>query len=310
MKKHYRTEHNCLNCGNTFEGKFCNNCGQENLELHEDFGHVMAHAVGDYFHFDEKFFHTLRPLLFSPGKLTVDYMAGKRTQYLHPIRMYIFISLVYFILLFSNTNRQNEIEQRQVTTGHAIGKDKASVGVATFTFTNKGDTTYQQYLQLQQKLPADKRDNIFDRYITKKFYDWKARGLTPDEAIRESFQHNFPKAMFFLLPLFALFLKIAFRKNHKYYVEHLIYAFHLHCFIFLFSTIIILLEIILPDAFGKSLRDLSFLVVLYYVYRSLRVIYQRSAWRTITKMIGVYSMYFASFIIVVIVLLGITAVMS
>jgi hypothetical protein len=100
MKKHYRHENNCLNCGTTLEGKYCHNCGQENLEIKETFGHMMNHAISDYFHFDHQFFHTLKPLFFKPGYLTNEYMAGRRAQYLHPVKMYIFISLVYFLLFF------------------------------------------------------------------------------------------------------------------------------------------------------------------------------------------------------------------
>jgi len=351
MKKHYRTENNCLNCGNAFEGHFCNNCGQENLELKEDFGHLMVHAVGDYFHFDEKFFHTLKPLLFQPGKLTVDYMAGKRTQYLHPIRMYIFISLVYFILLFSHNNDEKRAEQKQATTEHvvdsvnraindyqgltpaqkqalqqqtgrfAIGKkikanqkNTATIGpFGSIVFDSDRLGTYQQYLQKQQKLPADKRDDFVDRYINKKFYEWKARGQTPNEAIVESFKHNFPKMMFLLLPLFAWFLKIAFRKNHKYYVEHLIYSFHLHCFVFLFSTIIILIQMILPNSWhsiSEIIGLLSFFTVIWYVYRSLRTIYKRTRFRTITKMVGISLSYWASFMLCVIILFVLTAMFA
>ena len=102
MKKHYRAENDCLNCGATLQGKFCHVCGQENLEIKESFGHLMNHAVSDYFHFDDKFFNTLKPLLFKPGKLTNEYMAGKRASYLHPVKMYIFISFIYFVLLFSD----------------------------------------------------------------------------------------------------------------------------------------------------------------------------------------------------------------
>src|SRR5476651_968894 len=101
MKKHYRTENDCLNCGATLQGKFCHVCGQENLQMKESFGHMMTHAISDYFHFDDQFFNTLKPLLFKPGKLTNEYMAGKRVRYLHPVKMYIFISLIFFILLFS-----------------------------------------------------------------------------------------------------------------------------------------------------------------------------------------------------------------
>src|ERR1700760_3017426 len=102
MKKHYRKENDCLNCGATLQGHYCHVCGQENLQIKESFGHMMNHAISDYFHFDHQFFHTLKPLLFKPGFLTTEYMAGRRAQYLHPVKMYIFISVVYFLLLFQS----------------------------------------------------------------------------------------------------------------------------------------------------------------------------------------------------------------
>lgn len=351
MKKHYRTENNCLNCGYTFNGHFCNNCGQENLELKEDFGHLMAHAVGDYFHFDEKFFHTLKPLFFSPGKLTVDYMAGKRTQYLHPVRMYIFISLLYFVLLFSNNGEENRVEQKHITKekildtadraindeegltpaqkkalhenlsrfniGKKVKADKkntATIGpFGAIIFDSDSASTYQQYLQIQQKLPAGKQDGFIDKYLTKKYYEWKEKGLTPNEAIAESFKHNFPKMMFLLLPLFAWFLKVAFRKNRKYYVEHLIYSFHLHCFVFLFLTFIMLINMVLPYSWhvvSSGIELLATLTIGWYVYRSLRTIYQRSRLRTITKMLGISVAYWTSFMLCVTILLIFTAMFA
>src|SRR5471030_392463 len=105
MKKHYRTENDCLNCGAELQGRFCHVCGQENLQIKENFGHMMNHAISDYFHFDHHFFNTLKPLVLNPGKLTNEYMAGKRVRYLHPVKMYIFISLVYFLLLFNSNTK-------------------------------------------------------------------------------------------------------------------------------------------------------------------------------------------------------------
>lgn len=135
MKKHYRHEEDCLNCGTQLQGHFCHVCGQENLQIKENFGHLMQHAVADYFHFDEKFFHTLKPLLFKPGKLTIDYMAGKRTQYLHPIRIYIFISLVFFLLYFNSGPEQQTTATRSFNKEHftdslnnALRKQGISVG--------------------------------------------------------------------------------------------------------------------------------------------------------------------------------------
>src|ERR1700744_2185987 len=115
MKKHYRHENDCLNCGTILEGHYCHNCGQENLQIKEGFGHMMNHAISDYFHFDHQFFHTLKPLLFKPGFLTNEYMAGRRAQYLHPVKMYIFISLVYFLLLFKSGHEPVHINRTHTT---------------------------------------------------------------------------------------------------------------------------------------------------------------------------------------------------
>ena len=105
--KHYRIKKDCLNCGATVEDNFCTICGQENLELKEPFWHFIGHSISHYFHFDSKFFNTLTPLLTQPGQLTLDYIAGKRAIYLHPVSMYIFVSIVYFLVL-SVTNHPVE----------------------------------------------------------------------------------------------------------------------------------------------------------------------------------------------------------
>ncbi len=120
MKKHYRTENDCLNCGAELQGKFCHVCGQENLQIKESFGHMMEHAISDYFHFDHQFFNTLKPLLFKPGFLTNEYMAGRRVSYLHPVKMYIFISVVYFLLLFQSGQQVGNVNYNVKTPTKGI----------------------------------------------------------------------------------------------------------------------------------------------------------------------------------------------
>ncbi|MGV3545890.1 MAG: DUF3667 domain-containing protein [Pedobacter sp.] len=103
-----RKEKNCLNCGHHVEETYCPHCGQENIELKEDAWHMITHAIADYFHFEHKFFGTIKPLLFKPGKLTVEYVAGKRASFLHPIKLYIFISIVFFIVIFSGNKKKEK----------------------------------------------------------------------------------------------------------------------------------------------------------------------------------------------------------
>jgi len=100
MKHHLRKEKNCLNCGGEVTDRFCSHCGQENLELKESLGHLIAHFFSDVTHYDSKFLTTIKYLLFRPGFLSRQYFQGKRTMYLNPVRMYVFISFIFFLVLF------------------------------------------------------------------------------------------------------------------------------------------------------------------------------------------------------------------
>jgi hypothetical protein len=92
-----------LNCGNIVGERFCTHCGQENLEPKETVGHLVRHFFEDITHFDGKFFTTIKDLIVKPGFLTREYVTGRRVAYLNPIRMYIFISAVFFIALFASS---------------------------------------------------------------------------------------------------------------------------------------------------------------------------------------------------------------
>jgi len=95
-----RKEPICLNCGRDVTERFCTNCGQENIEPRENFRSLLTHFINDFTHFDGKFFHTIRVLLFQPGELSKAYITGKRASYLHPIRMYLFISFAFFLFIY------------------------------------------------------------------------------------------------------------------------------------------------------------------------------------------------------------------
>lgn len=96
-----RKETDCLNCGATVNGRYCHICGQENTVRHEGFWHMAKHFFYDITHFDSKFFDTLKLLLFKPGFLSKEYVNGRRASYLHPVKMYVFTSAVFFLIFFS-----------------------------------------------------------------------------------------------------------------------------------------------------------------------------------------------------------------
>ncbi len=97
-----------MNCGALVTGRFCQVCGQENVETKETFWHLVIHFFNDITHYDGKFFSTIRLLLLKPGMLTAEYVRGRRTAYLHPIRMYVFTSAFFFLLYFSFFSSKEE----------------------------------------------------------------------------------------------------------------------------------------------------------------------------------------------------------
>jgi uncharacterized protein DUF3667 len=96
-----RNEKNCLNCNAEVAGRYCSVCGQENIEPKETLWELTTHFTYDLFHYDGKFFSSLKVLLLRPGLLTHEYVRGRRASYLHPIRMYVFTSAIFFIIFLS-----------------------------------------------------------------------------------------------------------------------------------------------------------------------------------------------------------------
>ena len=93
-------------------GRYCHHCGQQNLEPKETVWHLIQHFFNDITHFDGKFFETVKYLLRKPGFLSREYMRGRRMTYLNPIRMYVFTSAIFFILLFSLSKPEVMVSKR------------------------------------------------------------------------------------------------------------------------------------------------------------------------------------------------------
>jgi len=352
----YRKEQNCLNCGFHVEEHYCSRCGQPNLELKENFWHFVGHSVAHYFHFDNKFFQTLVPLVSKPGKVTLDYLAGRRARYINPVSMYIFVSIVYFLVVYSpkHESHDNEkaIETVHVTDADLLLVDKddgldslenplkeAGVELPMVTdalhqaiikknFTRlplhkqdsilrelqitfnakpsdslrkiirslntihdqKNDSTYSAYLARQQNLPETSRDNWLKRLYKKREIELHQKS----DLIGEQLEHNRPKQYFMLMPLMALFILINFRKNHIYYLDHLIFTIHGMTAFFLVN---IFTQPLITRVFGNSsavgvILSMAVIVwVCWYMYKALRIFYQRKPWPTLWRMLFIVTLY-------------------
>ena len=91
---------NCLNCGAELQGQYCGICGQRARGRLISLWELLQDAFGDLFEIDSRLWRTLIPLLIRPGRLTLDYLEGKRARYMPPFRMYLVLSVVFFVVAF------------------------------------------------------------------------------------------------------------------------------------------------------------------------------------------------------------------
>ena len=173
----------------------------------ETFWHMVTHFFYDITHFDSKFFESVKDLTIRPGFLSKEYMLGRRASYLHPVKMYVFTSAIFFLLFFSvfnvnksisNLNTNLSPTQRKAMANElkeSYGKDSANPllidGLAKLRDTgniisNKDALTYfinkpnfikysgrnyssiYEYDSVERSLPAAKRDGWFMRRLMKK----------------------------------------------------------------------------------------------------------------------------------------------
>jgi len=269
----------CLNCGTGLKGPFCYFCGQPDRNFMRFFPALVRDLMEDVLDLDSRFMRTLKPLLFKPGRLTRDYMNGRRFRYAPPMRVYIFSSIVFFLLaalLSSNAiqldaqdgnfivvtpdteEEQKEIEEALESLPDSI-KGKVDVEQALEEVHNEDpdDTEFDvDDLDIQfNGEPWDRETNPVD---VQWFPDWlndrindeiegspkKAEQINenPNLIVNKVFD-ILPATMFVLLPVVALIFKLWYLFAKRYYVEHLIFSLHNHSFIFVTLTLMLLIEL-------------------------------------------------------------------
>jgi hypothetical protein len=332
MKHHLRDNKTCLNCGTTVEERYCTRCGQENKEPKESFSHLLRHFFEDVTHYDSKFFITIRDLLFKPGALTKEYLAGKRANYLHPIRLYVFISFLYFLLTFTFSQKDYKAEEGLVEKAsydtrkhfydsiHAMILEarrdtvngtiiEASLNRVLAKLQDKKDydqehynlniiggldyKTLRAYDSLQKSLPPAARDHNIKSWLYSRWFSTLSKyGEGSLALLMGKTQHIIPKMMFILLPMFALILTVFYSRRTYFYTDHAIFSLHFHAAAFLLFLFFGVIELIFP-ALSRYLDILQLILPSVYLYVGLRKVYQQSVILSILKTIGVVLFYSA-----------------
>jgi uncharacterized protein (UPF0147 family) len=86
----------CENCGAELQGHWCAKCGQAAIDYRRSFRHVIVDVLDSFLNWDSKFFATIGWLIARPWFLTNEFLAGHRVRYLHPLRLYLLASILFF----------------------------------------------------------------------------------------------------------------------------------------------------------------------------------------------------------------------
>lgn len=294
MSKHkkIRNDKTCQNCGFFIEKNYCPKCGQENSDSRHSFHHLFTHFVSDYLHYDSSFWKSIKCMLIHPGRLSKEYMKGKRKMYVNPFSLYIFISFLAFFLpsLLPEVPKQvNKTGSGETITvseildeindkddSEYIVKDSiSSKSLASDSITNKkkkkGNTIITNNLS---------RDNLFYgslQNIEKNLSDEQRK-----EKAVEFITHNIPKALFIYMPLFAFLLWLFHSKKKYYYFDSGVFTLHFLSVVLLVYTLGRILGCIADWLNWSWLTVFTWLfAVLYitfYFFRGSRIFYAEKRW--------------------------------
>jgi len=282
----------CDNCGASVPGKYCGNCGQRLDPPVHSLGHFLTVAFEDVTHADTRLWRTLRALLFRPGFLTHEFLAGRRARYLPPVRLYLVLSVVFFLC---SSLSHSQAELIQVSTS-----DDDLTKPARIVPLKQGSS-----LAVSPAQPGESKEQQAERECGMTYYNgpWAATlkpameraclKIRADNArsLVAAFQHNLPRTMFLFLPLLAAIMMLSYWRPRHYYVEHLLLLLHNHACVFVVLPLAWGLSALVPRAAG-GVNLAVFLYLVWYMYRSMRSVYGQGKGLTIAKLTALSFFYF------------------
>ena len=211
----------CANCGAAFKepSAYCPECGQHQESWLRPFGDIVRELLGEWFDVDGRIARSLKALLIKPGLMTQDYLHGRRKHWSSPVRMYLLVSLLFFLVL---------------------PLILPSAGVP--------------------------------------------------EPGQETQVDNYSRAMFVLLPVFALLMKLFYPK--QYYTGHLVFSMHGFSAMFIAFGFMLAIESLADRHVAALIGQLAiFAYMLAYSLLALRRVYGESWSRTALKFAGLFALF-------------------
>lgn len=315
---------NCLNCATPLTGEFCHHCGQSAQSLRRPFWTLVAESLETFFSIDGRIAKTLPDLLLKPGRITRGYLDGQRARFIPPFRLYVFASLIFFVLMPIVTGRGFDIG-----TGQAGSLEEARANVERAY--EQGEMTEEDYQQAIAGLdevealwkggipgliagpppkPGEEGESVppadeeWVGFMPKEAMDAiRNKGEEGDRdaaqfaevmenpgRLARQTQEWIPRLMFVLLPVYALLLAMVYLWRRQFlFFDHLIVSLHFHSALFFAMSLGFLVSLLV----GVGWVILFLLVYSnWYLYRLNRVVYARGRFASVMRVLTLDSIYF------------------
>jgi len=262
-------EPTCLNCSAELVGpSYCGHCGQKASSDDPTLSDFLREMTVELTELDRKIPQTIIALLARPGLLTADWFAGRRQRWISPLRLYLIASVAFFL------------------TGPTVERitHRSTREAVKLTMANKDGTA-----SLTPAIRAELANGLPARIIG---VEQMERAVTHSAALNAAISAAFPKAMFLLLPLFALLTSVAWRGRRRRYPAHVYLALHLHAAWFIaFAIVTAVTAFVESDAVQMLIVFAAFLYVSWYALVAFRRVFGEPWGRTVAKSAAIGALY-------------------
>ncbi|MFL6281931.1 MAG: DUF3667 domain-containing protein [Pyrinomonadaceae bacterium] len=268
----------CPNCGTALVGDYCHGCGEKRPEARDlTVRHFVEDAAKELTSLDSKLYHTLRALLFRPGLLTLEWIAGRRGRYLKPLNLCL---ALFAVQIFAYTATK-----------------QASMFNVGMIVENERQMSEQMHLP---------NGGVYGRLFARASARKGESVESLEDAVNEKWQRNvslLQPAQIFAL---AVLLQILYIFSRRYFVEHLVFSMHFLAFTTLTTTLmwpVYFLLGIAPTRYNMLVAVSKFLLDIFYMFLALRAVYKGSHAFAVLRAFVLFVGYFVTYILVFLVAL-------
>lgn len=308
MPKQKIKSNHCTNCGEDFGSnpekiEFCHICGQENHDPRSPFINSISGLVNDAVHIDNRTRLSIKTILLNPGKITKDWLEGKRARYSSPVKMFMattaLLTLNWFLLVDFNERYYSLSKETKSQSEQFDELPDSSIitltAQSTIPFIEHPKLTALELRPLKT-ISDDKisewlqqhniSDNIYYILLIKGFRNRTNSLLTLKTYIKK-FTGYVNIFLIISLPLFALIFYLIFNKKVLYYYDSLIFNLHYNIFksiIFLILSWPLALIAVQFD-YQNEIFFMLLPVYVFYLYLSAGKVFGISRLSTIVRVL-------------------------